>query len=112
MEGDSMIKAIVKHSDISVLIDGKLASGSEGISVQFSFTDEWADLVKTAVFKCANRQIIIPVENGAATVPWGLLLYPGENLYIGVYGRNAAGDVILPTVWSNPLLVHEGVSLG
>jgi hypothetical protein len=70
-----------------------------GVPVTFEFDDAWNDLIKTAVFKSGNRTMDVVNISDKAAVPWELLTQR-SNFYVGVYGVNHDGDLIIPTVWA------------
>ena len=89
-----------------------LTSGSAGIQCQFTFTEDWDGLNRIAVFRQGddgNKVDVILDETNACIVPWETLLEEGEVLFIGVYGSNAQGVVIIPTVWASAGVVKQGV---
>ena len=78
---------------------GPLTCGMVGVPITFEFDDAWNGLTKTAVFRAgANTLDVIDIDR-ETTVPWELLV-DRSNLYVGVYGVNSSGDLIMPTVWA------------
>ena len=93
-----------------------LTTGSSGIQVQFLFSDDWDGLSKFAVFRNAEiEESVIPIalpssnltelpaENCAAE-------YVDEKVYVGVYGTDGLGHIIIPTIWVSLGVLKEGAS--
>lgn len=87
---------------------GTLTSGMVGAKVQFSFNSSWEGLSKTAVFRC--RDIVKDVLNidSEVTIPHEVLARSGSALEVGVYGTNADGSLVIPTVWRTVDIVYGG----
>lgn len=85
----------------------KITSGTVGLPVEFAFDSQWEYLRKITVFRAGN--VIKSVEN-PSTVPWEVLEKPGVWLSVGVYGINADGSVVIPTIWANVCGIDIGVN--
>ena len=83
-----------------------ITAGTVGLPVEFTFDSQWDDLGKIQVFKAGDRAIT-GVSN---VVPWEVLEKPDQWLYIGVYGANAQGTVVIPTLWAQIAVVHTGTN--
>ena len=94
-----MIKLNVSAADIAVEEKETLTEGRVGLQCRFSFTDEWAGLAKTAVFDGADSRDVI-ITGDSVTVPAECLAAEGYSLSVGVYGKNSAGDIVIPTVYA------------
>lgn len=110
----------VKGQTIEWISDRLTVSGSDGIyTVDFTFEDDadlqpWAGMSKFAVFKNSNIPkyqdgVYIPIENGSAVIPAGIISVPGK-LFVGVYGQN--GYYTMPTIWACPVTVQRGCGEG
>lgn len=90
-----------------------VTTGAVGIPVSFRFSEDWDDLSKIAVFKTDSTET--PVEMAvllnATTVPHEILTTPYEILWIGVYGSNAQGTKVTPTIWANAGAIQPGTEL-
>lgn len=76
-----------------------LTSGMVGVPVHFTFDKAWDGLVKTAVFQCGDVVKDRVLDNtGKTTVPYEVLAEAGGKVYVGVEGRDADGNLVLPTV--------------
>ena len=94
-----MIKLNVSAANIAVEEKETLTEGRVGLLCQFRFTDEWAGLAKTAVFDGADSRDVI-LKNDTVAIPAECLAAEGYSLSVGVYGKNAAGDIVIPTVYA------------
>ena len=94
-----MIKLKVSAANIAVEEKETLTDGRVGLLCRFRFTDEWIGLAKTAVFDGADIRDVILTEDTVA-VPAECLAAEGYSLSVGVYGKNAAGDIVIPTVYA------------
>ena len=83
----------------------KITSGTVGLPVEFSFDSQWNLLKRVVVFRAGD--VIKSVEN-PSTVPWEVLAKPGVWLSVGVYGTNADGTVVIPTIWANVCPIQVG----
>ena len=99
MEEKDMIKLNVSAANIAVEEKETLTEGRVGLLCRFSFTGEWDGLAKTAVFDGADSRDVILTEDTVA-VPAECLAAEGYSLSVGVYGKNAAGDIVIPTVYA------------
>jgi len=85
-------------------------SKSVGIyECEFEFDDSWQGWDKTAVFEGSDQTIEVVVSDGKAQVPWEVLTENGL-LKVGVYGTKE--EKIMPTVWSEKLVVKLGTPPG
>ena len=89
-------------------INDKIVSGTVGLTVAIEYDYSWGGLHKTAYFKNGNQ--IRKRENisTVTTVPWEILRTHGNVLQIGVEGRSASGEVVIPTIWSSVSRIYEG----
>ncbi len=73
-----------------------------GAPVQFTFSEEWDGLGKTAVFRCDGSKDVIVGADGTATVPHEILTTPGLTVEVGVYTQKEDG-----TTWPSPTPMCE-----
>jgi len=88
-----------------------LTSGSAGIEVQFTLSEDWDGLVKLSVFRVGEEGTKVDVALDSSlhcVVPSEVLVEDGEPLFIGVYGANGTGAIIIPTVWASAGLIRPG----
>ena len=88
----------------------RITSGTVGLPVKFVFDNQWNGLSKTAVFRAGCVQKIRESLEDETTVPWEVLRKPGVWLSIGVYGVDASGTVVIPTIWANVCSIQVGAS--
>lgn len=88
--------------------DAPLTSGMVGRGVKFVFSPEWETLGKTAVFRAGDvtRDVVDP--SGETVIPAKVLEQPLHRLYVGIYGANDRGDLVIPTVWAEGPMIEEG----
>lgn len=99
----------------SASIDQKelITSGSVGIQVHFGFSSDWNGLMRTAVFRkgdSGQKVDVVLDSTNECIVPWEVLNEEGEVLFIGVYGTNEAGTIVIPTVWVTAGVVKPGTA--
>ena len=78
-------------------------------SVQFEFENEWANFVKTAVFRVGDQSWEQMLVEDACIIPWEVLEKVGR-LYISVYGIN--GDIRRPTTETEGVPIRAGAEPG
>ena len=88
----------------------KVTSGTVGLKAQFSFDSQWDGLSKTAIFRACTEKRVLTCIDSEVTVPWEVLKEPGVWLSVGVYGTNAEGTIVIPTIWANAFLIMEGTT--
>lgn len=76
-----------------------LTSGMVGVSVVFTFSEEWENLKKTAVFSAGGLTLDKLNLETETTIPWEIMKRAGSMLKLGVYGTNQDGTVAIPTLW-------------
>lgn len=96
-----MIQITCKDSRASCTLTKQLTSGMIGLPCQFIFDQAWNGLSKTAVFLAGNEQRNVLLTGDVCTVPWEVLTKPGYKLTVGVYGTNAEGTLVIPTIYAN-----------
>lgn len=76
-----------------------ITSGMVGVTVTFEYTDpKWDGLNKTAVFTAGNVTRDVLDADGVVTIPAEVLEKPNVKLYAGVYGTDADGKLVIPTI--------------
>lgn len=102
------------HADknrLSLLERETVTSGSVNVyRARFEFSEDWEGLERVAVFEAAGPPVeVLLAPDAECEVPWEALQKPGYTLRAGVYGKDAAGTVVLPTVWASLGTILEGV---
>lgn len=90
--------------------DAPLTSGMVGRPVKLVFSPEWDALRKTAVFRAGDVTRDVLEVSEETVIPAKVLEVPHHRLYVGIYGTNEAGDVVIPTVWAQGPMIEEGTA--
>ena len=78
-----------------------IPAGIIGAQVEFDYADDiWHGLRKTVVFKGAVTKDVVTDAN-IVTIPHEVVEKPFFRLSIGVYGVDADGNIVIPTLWEN-----------
>lgn len=85
-----------------------ITTGSVGYPVIFSFDKSWDGLIKTAIFRASGKKAKRAIETAEHSIPPEVLTEAGSTLWIGVYGKNSAGTLVMPTVWAKAGTIHAG----
>ena len=105
--------SIFASKALAIVTDNEtLTSGMAGAEIKFSFSEDWDNLTKTAIFRAgdvANAVIGSQWTDNVCTIPHETLATAGEELRVGVYGVNSDKKVIIPTIWATVGVVRVGV---
>ena len=83
-----------------------IPKGIVGATVSIEYKDSvWDTLRKTVVFRSAVTKDVLDAGS-EVVVPAEVVSRAGVNLYMGVYGVDAANNVVIPTIWTELGLVH------
>ena len=86
-----------------------LTSGMVGKTVQLLFDDSWDTLSKTVVFRAADvNRVVINPESSLVVIPEAVLARPFGKLFVGVYGTDETGTVIIPTIMAEGPMIRYG----
>ena len=90
-----------------------ITTSSAGIQVQFTFSEDWDSLSKIAIFRNGDDANLIPVavpNSNLVTIPAQSCSedFVDEPLFVGVYGTDGLGAVIIPTVWTSLGVLRPG----
>ena len=83
-----------------------ITSGMIGLPLEFSFDASWDGLDRLTVFRAGEVSVTV---KDPKVVPWEVLVTPNVWLKVGVYGVNAEGTIVIPTVWASVRMIIEGV---
>lgn len=103
-----MIKINVSRTCAEATQRERLTSGMQGVELSFSFSADWDDLVKTAVFEGSGRRIALTNIGDSCIIPHEVLAKHGGALRVGVYGRTADGSAATPTVYAQLGIIQRG----
>lgn len=95
-----MIQITCKGNSASCTRTERLTSGMVGLQCEFVFDEVWDGLAKTAVLQAGSEKRDVLLQGAVCTVPWEVLKTAGYQLVIGVYGTNAEGTLVIPTVYA------------
>ena len=77
-----------------------ISRGLVGATVSIEYTDPvWDGLQKTVVFRSAVTKDVLDAGSEVA-IPAEVVNRAGVNLYMGVYGVDAANNVVITTIWT------------
>lgn len=84
----------------------QIPAGIAGAAVTISFSDPiWDGLTKTAVFRASNVALEVTrdvlMDSETVRVPHEVTAQAGLRLLVGVYGVDAEGNEIVPTLWAD-----------
>jgi len=90
-----------------------ITTSSAGIQVQFTFSEDWDSLSKIAIFRNGDDANLIPVavpNSNLVTIPAQSCYeeYVDEPIFVGVYGTDGLGAVIIPTIWASLGVLRPG----
>lgn len=88
-----------------------LTSGMVGAEVEFLFSDEWAPLIKTAVFIAGSQKRVVleaAWRDNICIIPYECLAESDVHLLVGVYGTNTGGSLVIPTVYADLGMIWTG----
>lgn len=90
-------------------LTGVLTTGMVGVPVHFRFGPEWEGLSVVAVFRGSTVTLDRAMPGiRDTTVPHEVLAQVGSTLYVGAEGRNADGDLIIPSTMAPVGIIQEG----
>ena len=82
-----------------------------GAEVEFLFSDEWAPLIKTAVFIAGSQKRVVleaAWRDNICIIPYECLAESDVHLLVGVYGTNTGGSLVIPTVYADLGIIWTG----
>lgn len=100
----------VNGASVTASVDGKVTSGMVGLPVSIQYDESWNNLIKTAFFRVGNQVRKRDSIEKSTTIPWEILRNHGKTLEIGIEGRDADGNIVMPTVWASVATVYQGAS--
>ena len=95
-------------ADGKMIMPEILTSGMVGKQVRLEFSEEWAQMRKTAVFTAGGvtRDVVDPGE--IVEIPAEVLARPMVWLHVGIYGVSDDGARVTPTIRAMGPMVHPG----
>lgn len=105
-----MITVRVRDRDVYAIPLWPITTGSVGLPVAFEFDEAWDGLTKVAVFRGSDTDVEVALLIDSCVVPPEVLTVAGGDLYIGVYGRDAYGTTVIPTIWGTAGHIYDGTA--
>ena len=92
--------------------DDAITTCSVGIPVRLNLSADFAGLAKTLVFSNGTAAVDLALVGDAteATVPPDVLTTPDAMLQIGIYAADAAGNIVIPTVYAYAGQIVQGAA--
>lgn len=87
-----------------------LTSGMVGKEIRLVFDESWAELSKTAVFRAGAITRIVTDPGETVIIPAEILERPFVKLFVGAYGTNELGDLVIPTVLAEGPMIRYGAA--
>lgn len=85
-----------------------LTSGMEGKQIRLELDGSWDDLTKIAVFRAGEITRVVMNPGTFVNIPAEVLEKPYVKLLVGLYGTDAAGNLVIPTVMAEGPLIEPG----
>lgn len=85
-----------------------LTSGMVGKQVRLEFSSAWEGLIKTLVFSAGDVSRDVVFAGETAVIPAEVLKTPMEELYVGVWGVSADGELVIPTIRARGPVILPG----
>lgn len=85
-----------------------LTSGMVGKEVQILFDESWTTLSRTVVFRAGDVCRTVQNLTPSVVIPEDVLARPFCKLYVGLYGTDITGTVVIPTVMAEGPMIHYG----
>lgn len=95
-------KVKISAADACTVACGTITKGMTGAQVAIEYTDPlWDGLSKTVVFRYGKKILDVVDAGELVTIPAEMTAEVGDYLRIGVYGINATGSLVIPTVYTS-----------
>ena len=86
----------------------KITAGMVGVTVRMQYADVWDGLHKTVVFRAGTVTKDVITDDEVVTVPKEVVAAKDVYLQVGVYGVDAEGNLVIPTIWAGLGTVRDG----
>lgn len=93
-------KIKVSGATASAEKESKITAGMVGVTVRMQYADIWDGLHKTVVFRAGTVTKDVITDDEVVTVPKEVVAAKDVQLYVGVYGVDAEGNLVIPTIWA------------
>lgn len=95
-----MLRIRVNTASAEIIETEPITAGRVGLQCALTFDSAWDGLAKTVVVRGVVRRDIV-LAGDTINVPGECLVKENFPVFIGVYGANGSGDIVIPTVWAN-----------
>ena len=85
-----------------------LTSGMVGKQIALRFDSSWDALNKTVVFRAGDVTRVVMDPGDPATIPAEVLARPFGKLFVGVYGTDESGNLVIPTIMVEGPMIRYG----
>ena len=85
-----------------------LTSGMVGKTVALRYDASWDSLTKTLVFRAGDTSRVVISNDPLLVIPEEVLQRPFCKLYVGVWGTDASGNLVIPTIMVEGPLIRYG----
>lgn len=90
-----------------------ITKGMTGAVVEFDYQDPmWEGLKKCVVFEGYDEPVGDLRQGNTVKLPWEVTAQVGSMIKVGVYGEDAAGQTVIPTIWAELGTVKSAPSGG
>ena len=114
-----MIVAKVTVSGVlsSAVYRNPVTAGMVGAEVEFDFDSTWDGLNRTIVFRSSDTNMVVDndgitkdviTNDKIVTIPPEVMIKAHNRLSVGVYGVNADGSLVIPTLWVGIGILRDG----
>lgn len=90
----------VNGGRISAVKTGPITRGMVGVPITFEFNYAWSGLTRTVVFRAGTLVLADVDVDNVSVLPWEMTAEE-QDVYIGVYGKNDEGTLVIPTTWAH-----------
>ena len=101
-------KIKVSGATASAEKESKITAGMVGVTVRMQYADIWDGLHKTVVFRAGTVTKDVITDDEVVKVPKEVVAAKDVQLYVGVYGVDAEGNLVIPTIWAGLGTVRDG----
>ena len=101
-------KIKVSGATASAEKESKITAGMVGVTVRMQYADIWDGLHKTVVFRAGTVTKDVITDDEVVTVPKEVAAAKDVYLQVGVYGVDAEGNLVIPTIWAGLGTVRDG----
>lgn len=101
-------KIKVSGATASAEKESKITAGMVGVTVRMQYADIWDGLHKTVVFRAGTVTKDVITDDEVVTVPKEVVAAKDVYLQVGVYGVDAEGNLVIPTIWAGLGTVRDG----